>query len=351
MPAAIQNAPVQPGQINQSDARVQTLQQPVEVRPITQEQGERIREAPRYDLPPDARVVKRDGDRQILSLGAAAVAGAVAGAAAGYFIRSNDDDRLGVDATERYSERLSSGRTRETIVRPNGVEIVTVTNRYGDVVRRSRITPDGRETVLFFDPYSEDQQRPDYYDDPGRDLPPIRLDIPEDRYVVDVAEPDERLYYDTLVAPPVETVERIYSVDEVRRSNRIRDKVRRIDLATVNFDFASASIAQSQVAKLQDLAEAIKRIVDTDPGESFLIEGHTDAVGSNEANLVLSDKRAEAVAAALSQYFDVPAENLVTQGYGEQELKVNTQAENRENRRVTVRRITALVKPVATSSR
>ena len=41
--------------------------------------------------------------------------------------------------------------------------------------------------------------------------------------------------------------------------------------------------------------------------------------------------------------FSVPAENLTTQGYGEQYLKINTQEPARENRRVTVRRITPLL--------
>jgi outer membrane protein OmpA-like peptidoglycan-associated protein len=79
----------------------------------------------------------------------------------------------------------------------------------------------------------------------------------------------------------------------------------------------------------------------------FLIEGHTDAVGSDESNLVLSDRRAESVARLLSDRFGVPPENLVTQGYGERYLKIQTQAAEPLNRRVTVRRITPLVAPVA----
>ena len=74
-----------------------------------------------------------------------------------------------------------------------------------------------------------------------------------------------------------------------------------------------------------------------------MIEGHTDAVGSDVDNLSLSDRRAESVAMALTQQFNVPAENLVTQGYGEQYLKVPTQGPERANRRVTVRRITPLL--------
>jgi outer membrane protein OmpA-like peptidoglycan-associated protein len=46
------------------------------------------------------------------------------------------------------------------------------------------------------------------------------------------------------------------------------------------------------------------------------------------------------VATVLTENFDVPPENLVTQGYGEQFLKVNTQAAERLNRRVALRRIT-----------
>jgi outer membrane protein OmpA-like peptidoglycan-associated protein len=48
----------------------------------------------------------------------------------------------------------------------------------------------------------------------------------------------------------------------------------------------------------------------------FLIEGHTDAVGSDEHKLSLSDRRAEMVAIILTE-FGVPQENLATQGYGE----------------------------------
>jgi outer membrane protein OmpA-like peptidoglycan-associated protein len=75
----------------------------------------------------------------------------------------------------------------------------------------------------------------------------------------------------------------------------------------------------------------------------FLIEGHTDAVGSDDDNLSLSDRRAETVAIILTEEFGVPPENLSTQGYGEQYLKINTQQAERENRRVAVRRITPLM--------
>jgi outer membrane protein OmpA-like peptidoglycan-associated protein len=210
-----------------------------------------------------------------------------------------------------------------------------------------KILPDHREIVLV---YVED----DYYDDvlewrdPGLDLPPLVLDIPVRDYILDaeyVEDPED--YYTFLDQPPVEQVERTYSIDEVRRSARIRDKVRRIDLDIINFEFGSAAIPESEIEKLEGVAEAMQRLLKENPGETFFIEGHTDAVGSEVANLALSDERAEAVATALTNVFEVPPENMETQGYGEQYLKVETEEPERENRRVAVRRITPLVAPAA----
>jgi outer membrane protein OmpA-like peptidoglycan-associated protein len=73
------------------------------------------------------------------------------------------------------------------------------------------------------------------------------------------------------------------------------------------------------------------------------VEGYTDAVGNDVDNLSLSDHRAESVAEMLTSQFGVPAENMTTQGYGKEFLKVPSQAAERANRRVAVRRITPLL--------
>ena len=52
---------------------------------------------------------------------------------------------------------------------------------------------------------------------------------------------------------------------------------------------------------------------------------------------------AQAIATALTQSYNIPPENLTTQGYGEQYLKVQTQGPSAENRRVTLRRVTDLL--------
>jgi outer membrane protein OmpA-like peptidoglycan-associated protein len=59
-----------------------------------------------------------------------------------------------------------------------------------------------------------------------------------------------------------------------------------------------------------------------------------------ENNLSLSDRRAETVARVLTDEFGVPPENLVTQGYGESNLLIETEGPEIRNRRVEFMRIT-----------
>ena len=148
----------------------------------------------------------------------------------------------------------------------------------------------------------------------------------------------------TLAAPPVERVERAYTLPEIRLNGRLRDKVRRVDFDTITFDTGQATVPDDQIEKMQGIGDAIRAIVQKDPTQVFLIEGHTDAVGSDLSNLGLSDRRAETVAEILAYYFAIPPENLVTQGYGEQFLKIPTVAPERENRRVAFRNITPLLR-------
>lgn len=262
------------------------------------------------------------------------------------FVRGDDRPRLRRDAEETYYDELPRGRTRETIVRPGGYQIVTIYNRYGDILQRSRVDRDGNEYLMIYAPERDEGPRPAIID-VGYELPPMRLRIPVREYIADVSDDPERDYYDFLAEPPVERVERVYTIDEVRHSARLRDKVRRIDLDTITFPTGSAEVSMSQAKTMRSVAAAMEKVLAKDPGETFFIEGHTDAVGSDRSNLVLSDQRAESVASLLTEVYGIPAENLVTQGYGERFLKVRTEEAEQQNRRVTIRRVTPLVRPVA----
>ncbi|OJG00443.1 hypothetical protein AX761_08460 [Rhizobium sp. 58] len=322
-----------------------------EIGAANNEKGERISEAPTFDLPDliDAITGNTDGNtrrdrrprieeeldnRVVIDLGDQII------------VRSDDRPRLRRNAEETYYDELPRGRTRETIEKVGGVKIVTIYNRYGDILQRTRIDRQGREYLLIYAPEAGDGPRPPAYD-VGDDLPPMRLRVPVRDYIIDTSSQPDRDYYDFLSEPPVEQVERVYTIDEVKNSARIRDKVRRIDLDTITFATGSAEVPMSQAKTLRSVANAMNEVLEKDPGETFFIEGHTDAVGSDQSNLVLSDQRAESVAVLLSEVYDIPAENLVTQGYGERFLKVRTGDAEQLNRRVTIRRVTALVRPVA----
>jgi OOP family OmpA-OmpF porin len=250
-------------------------------------------------------------------------------------IRHSESDRFAVGARDVRVERRGND-TYSVIERPNGDRIVTITDERGRLLRRLRREPNGRETVII------DETRV-----PGRDnyfvvVPPPRYRLPPDRYYVDVDRAPPEHIYDTLIAAPFEPIEEVYSVDQVRYSPGLRMMMPRVDL-DINFETGSWQITPEQMAKLDVIARALNRAIERNPRDVFLIEGHTDAVGTDEDNLSLSDRRAESVAVALTQEFGVPPENLITQGYGEQELKVSTMGPSPENRRVAVRRITPLI--------
>ncbi len=249
-------------------------------------------------------------------------------------IRHNEDQRFAIGARDvRVGHR--NGETITVIVRPDGVSIINTTDRDGHLIRRVRRDRNGRDFVII------DNRRIR----PGGifvNVQPPRIHIPRDHYIVDADRADEREMYDLLIAPPVEPIEGYYSLAQVRYNAALRDYMPRLDL-DIQFDTGSWQITPDQMDRLALVAQALNRAIAGNPREVFLIEGHTDAVGSEDDNLSLSDRRAEAVAVALTEEFHVPPENLVTQGYGEQELKMPTQGPSRANRRVAVRRITPLI--------
>ncbi|MET0606422.1 MAG: OmpA family protein [Beijerinckiaceae bacterium] len=261
-----------------------------------------------------------------------------------------DDDRVFIrrDENERFRDLGGDLRTERrggemvtVFERPNGDRVVTVTDENGRLIRRSRRMRDGREIIIIDNALAS--HRPQTYGDYIVDLPPPELRIPRERYIIDARDADEADIYEALTAPPLEPINARYTLDQVRYSPNLRARMRSVDVDTINFDSGSWAIGPEQANRLSMIAQALKKAIQANPGEVFLIEGHTDAVGPDMDNLSLSDRRAQAAAEALTQNFNVPPENLTTQGYGEQNLKVATQDPVRENRRVTVRRITPLL--------
>jgi outer membrane protein OmpA-like peptidoglycan-associated protein len=263
-------------------------------------------------------------------------------------IRHDESERFRRGARDVRANRRPDGTTETYFLRPDGSRVINVVDRDGRLLRRYRRGGDGREINII------DNRR--FYRNVAigvgvgllgvgvlLNLPRPVIDIPRERYIVDYERASDDDLYETLIAPPIGHMERAYSLDEVRYNYALRDRMRRIDLDTITFEFGSFEIAPDQFRQLERMARAINRVLEQNPDEVFLIEGHTDAVGSQEDNLSLSDRRAQTVAEILTESFGVPAENLVTQGYGEQFLKIDTPGPERLNRRVAVRRISPLM--------
>lgn len=248
-----------------------------------------------------------------------------------YEVLRDDNALIRRPGTEIETQRYSDGSTRVVATREDGTRIVTVRSASGQVLRRTRILPDGREAVLF--------------DDTDR-VEPVQLDAlprPESRTVnVDRGYSDDELR-EALLEAQLRGVDRRFSLRQIRSIEAVRTLVPTFELDAVTFRSGSAAIAPDEAEELAAIGRAMNSAIDGNPVEVFLIEGHTDAVGPAAYNLALSDRRAESVALALSEYFDVPPENMVIQGYGESDLKVATGGAERANRRVTVRRITPLL--------
>jgi outer membrane protein OmpA-like peptidoglycan-associated protein len=254
------------------------------------------------------------------------------------FVRHNETDRFRFGARDIRSETIG-GENRTIVIRPDGSQIITVVGADGQLLRRIRRDQQGRELIIIDNSYRDPRTAGGFF----VDLPPPVIRMPYDRYIVDSEDASPDLIYETMEAPPVDRIERRYSLDEIRYSPSVRQLMPSIDINSINFETGSWGIAPDQAAKLQAIADGLNRAIQRNPREVFLIEGHTDAVGNDTDNLSLSDRRAESAARLLTEQFGVPAENLSSQGYGEQYLKEQTDGPSRVNRRVTVRRITPLL--------
>ena len=204
------------------------------------------------------------------------------------------------------------------------------------MLRRAAIYPDGTQYELF------DDLQPT----PVVDVRQLQASRPAPRSL-SVADTELAALRRALRDDVTYDAGRTFSLRQVREIEQVRSLVPAIELDTVNFATGSAAIPAAQARSLVRLGILIEEMLFENPREIFLIEGHTDAVGSASYNLALSDRRAESVALALTEAFRIPPENLIVQGYGESFLKVQTQEAEVRNRRATVRRITPLLRQIA----
>jgi outer membrane protein OmpA-like peptidoglycan-associated protein len=251
--------------------------------------------------------------------------------AGNYQIYKDDDVLLRQPGTSVRTETFNDGSTRTTVTRSDGTSVVTIRDATGRVLRRSAYDARGIETVLIDDMIPE--QRVDV-----SQLPPP---APQ------VAPGDNSALATRLAQIEAQKAGRTFSLRQIRAIPEVKALAQTLPVPNVTFESGSAAIRPDQAENLAALGDLVKELIRKSPNRIFLIEGHTDAVGSAPSNLTLSDRRAESVAKALTEYFGVAPENLVVQGYGESELLIDTQGSERQNRRVVVRDITGLLRQTA----
>jgi outer membrane protein OmpA-like peptidoglycan-associated protein len=124
----------------------------------------------------------------------------------------------------------------------------------------------------------------------------------------------------------------------VEERNEIAELVEENDLPAIDleifFAFDSAEITPEALPILEKLGAALSD--DKLKGSVFLLAGHTDAKGSNDYNLDLSDRRSKSVHRFLVDEFQIDPEQLVAVGFGEEQLKNKDNPRSGENRRVQV---------------
>ncbi|TRW94872.1 OmpA family protein [Paracoccus sp. M683] len=227
------------------------------------------------------------------------------------------------------TEDFDDGSSRTIVTREDGSKVVTIRDADLRVLRRTLIAADGKTTRLIDD--TAGVQPVDV-----ASLPAPAPVLPATGGTLSEEELRDALQREA-------NIDRRFTLGQIRNIPEVRALVAPVNIDAITFDTGSAAINPDQARQLAGLGRVIQDAINRNPQEIFMIEGHTDTVGAGAMNLALSDRRAESVALALSEYFDVPPENIVVQGYGEQFLKVRAEGDIRANRRASVRRITDLL--------
>lgn len=248
-------------------------------------------------------------------------------------VLKDDNALLRRPGDEVQTQTFDDGSTRTIVTKSDGSRVETIRSRDGTVLRRTNFDAQGREYVLVDDLVEEREVV-------VKDLPQVQETEPAQR----ASTQDEAALRQALQTELRNDQGRTFSLRQVREIREVRSLAPQLELDAVRFPTGSAAIQPEQARSLANIGTTLRDLIEKDPRTVILVEGHTDAVGDASYNLALSDRRAETVALALTEYFDVPPANLITQGYGESQLRVPTTSAEPANRRAVVRNITGLLR-------
>ncbi|MEH2567295.1 OmpA family protein [Bradyrhizobium sp. AZCC 2289] len=126
---------------------------------------------------------------------------------------------------------------------------------------------------------------------------------------------------------------RSLSLGEREEIAEIASNKPKIDLE-IHFDYNSADISKGSTQAVQELGKALSNASLKD--STFVVAGHTDAIGGEAYNQDLSERRADTIKKYLVDKYGIAGANLVTVGYGKTKLKDPNAPMDPANRRVQV---------------
>jgi outer membrane protein OmpA-like peptidoglycan-associated protein len=126
---------------------------------------------------------------------------------------------------------------------------------------------------------------------------------------------------------------RSLSLNEREEIAEITSTKPKIDLE-IRFDYNSADISKDSMSSVQELGKALSN--SSMKGSTFVVAGHTDAVGGEEYNQGLSERRADTIKRYLTEKYGINGTDLVTVGYGKTKPKDANAPTDPANRRVQV---------------
>ena len=120
---------------------------------------------------------------------------------------------------------------------------------------------------------------------------------------------------------------------EGARVERVGEGIKITFDSGILFNTNSAQLSSVAMQNIDELAKTLKKYGDT----NVLIQGHTDATGTNEYNLNLSQRRANSVMNYTAQQ-GVAGNRITTEGFGERMpvASNNTESGKQANRRVEI---------------
>jgi outer membrane protein OmpA-like peptidoglycan-associated protein len=149
-------------------------------------------------------------------------------------------------------------------------------------------------------------------------------------YILD--DPQNRMILFGKIGPQGTRTVKISFPTEAPRIASELAKAGRVDVYGIYFDFGSAALRPESEPVLEEIADALTK----NAAWKLKIDGHTDNIGGDPANLDLSKRRAASVRDALVSRYKINTTRLTTDGFGASRPKeTNATAEGRaRNRRV-----------------